>query len=335
MLPSRARLLPVHTPLAVLAAMLAMFDAACNSDSSLNSGGPCAELAQATCTLMQKCEPNSIQVVYGGEAACESRVNAECQISLAAPMTGATVARKEACAQAFATYSCSDYLNKTNIPAACAQVTGAVPSGGACAFAGQCQSGFCAIVPGSACGKCAAPPVRGDSCAQLTSCGQSLICTSDTLVCTTYVAKGNACGMGQPCAPGLSCVAPGGVGTAGVCQIAGATVGTKCDGYSKTAPGCDFRLGFYCNGMSKCAQTTYAAGGQSCGYDSTTGIYVGCASGSCTASSGETGTCVARAPDNGACTVPDGGANTPNAGCIPPARCIGSACQTPTGTSCQ
>lgn len=330
--------------------VLSALNAACSSSSTGGDAGgstiadtACTDSARAMCTELESCTPASLQTTYGDEPTCELRIKAACLSSLAAPSTGANPDKTEACAQAYPSYGCTDYRNKTNIPAPCLPATGSLPSGGGCAYAGQCQSGFCAITPGSACGQCASMPKQGDSCAQLTSCGPTLTCASDALVCTALATQGQPCGMGQPCGAGLSCVAASGAGTPGTCQTAGAQVGAACDGSLKTGPSCDGELGFYCDGLSKqCAQTLYAGDQQACGYDSTTGADVQCTSGTCQGSDPShamLGQCEARAPDNGACSVPDGGASAPSAGCLPPARCItsgdaGAVCAVATASSC-
>jgi hypothetical protein len=315
-----------------------MSSAACSPSSS--SGGPsadqaCTDSAHATCTKMQTCEPTNLQAVYGDEPTCETRLKTSCLNALSAPSTGATPSLSESCAQAYANYACADYRDKTNIPMPCQQASGSLAAGGACEFAAQCQTGFCAIAPGSACGKCATTPKQGDSCAQLTSCGATLTCASDTLVCTTVAAQGQSCGSGQPCGASLSCVAPGGAGTAGTCQAAGTQVGATCDGTAKTGPNCDAVLALYCDGKTKqCAQTSYEATGTACGYNVDAGTLVECLAGSCV-----TGACAARSADNGACTVSEGGAASPTAGCLPPARCVAMSgatgtCQVVTGGAC-
>ncbi|MGD0680264.1 MAG: hypothetical protein ABSC94_33215, partial [Polyangiaceae bacterium] len=82
-------------------------------------------------------------------------------------------------------------------------------------------------------------------------------------------------------------------------------------------------LSLFCDGLTKkCGQTTYAGADQPCGYDSDAGTLVECT----------TGTCVGAT----ACAVPEGGASTPSAGCLPPARCIASSgdCQVVKAASC-
>jgi hypothetical protein len=330
---------------------LSLSNAACSSNSSAGDAGSgtsadtaCTDSAHSACTKMQSCTPANLQATYGDEPTCEVRVKAVCLDSLAAPSTGSSADKTETCAQAYGSYACTDYRNKTNIPVACQQPTGSVMNGNKCLYPAQCQSGFCAIVPGSACGACANMPKQGDSCAQLTSCGPTLTCTTDTLVCTTLAGQNQACGMGQPCGAGLSCVASGGAGTAGMCQSAGSQAGTACDGSLKTGPNCDGPLGLYCNGVTKqCAQTTYASATQPCGYDVPNGTLVGCTSGTCEgadASKGQLGQCAGRAADNGSCGVPDGGASTPSKGCLPSARCIAqnaasATCQMVTASNCK
>jgi hypothetical protein len=298
--------------------------AACSGTSADQA---CSDSAHAQCTKLATCSPLNLQTAYGDEATCEMRLKANCVNAQAAKSTGASADKTEACAQAYPAYACSDYLNKTNIPAACTQATGSLPNGTACAFPAQCVTGFCAIAPGSACGACAAVPAQGDSCAQLTSCGPDLACTSDTQTCTKYAGPNAACGQGQPCGTGLSCVAPGGAGTPGTCQAAGA-LGATCDGTAKTGPACDTALGLYCDGQTKqCAQAGFGMAGQACGYVVDAGTLTDCLSGACV-----NGQCVGRAADNGACTVPDSGAYNPTAGCLPPARCVGTTCQLASAT---
>lgn len=325
---------------------LSVLNIACSASTSSSDAGTgasadtaCGHSAKATCTEMQACTPANIEATYGDEPTCEARLKATCLDSLSAPSTGNTADKAEACAQAYGGYACADYQNKTNVPGACQQATGLRSNGGACLYAAQCQGGFCAIVPGSACGTCADLPTQGDSCEQLTTCGPTLNCAGDTLVCTAFAAQNQACGVGQPCGAALSCVAPGGAGTAGTCQPA-SQPGAACDGTLRTSASCDGALSQYCDGVTKqCAQTTYAAAGQACGYDSSTGTFVGCTAGTCEGadpSHGQLGTCVGRAADNGTCSVPDGGASTPSAGCLPSARCISSSgtCQVVTASDC-
>ncbi len=332
MLRAMLHRLALVASVALIAAVWAC-GASVSSNTNVSVDQACGDDAHAMCTRMQTCTPAYLQTTYGDEATCETRAKAQCVAAHGAPSSGRTAALTEGCAQAYPNYACVDYRNKTNIPASCQQVTGAAANGAACEFAAQCTTGYCAITPGSACGTCANMPKDGDSCGALTSCGPTLVCTSDTLVCTTYAASGQACGMGKPCGAGLSCVAAGGAGTAGTCQTAGAQVGAACDGNAKTAPNCDFAIGLYCNGNRQCATTTYEGAGMPCGYDASSGTLVECTAGACEgndASQHVLGQCAGRASDNGACTVGDGGASTANSGCIPSSRCVVSSSTTGT-----
>jgi hypothetical protein len=297
--------------------------------SGISTDQACTDSAHAQCTTIQTCEPETMQAVYGTEPMCETRVKLNCMNGLAAPSTGNSASKTESCATAYGSWACGDYLSHNNIPAACAQATGSVANGAACEFPGQCQSGFCAIVPGNACGSCAAAPNAGDDCSQLTTCGPTLDCTLDTQKCATYAQANGTCGAGQPCAPGLCCVASGGIGTPGTCQTAGSQVGTTCDGTLKTGPNCNGSLGFYCDGLTKqCAQLTFTSSG-SCGYQVDAGTNTACTSGAC-----ENGQCMPRATDNGACVLSDAGGANSTFDCVPPARCVGGICQVETAANC-
>jgi hypothetical protein len=321
---------------ALLVGAFSAMNAACSASSSstISADTACADNAQAVCAKMATCTPANLIAGYGPMQTCVSRLNQACLGQLGAPSTGAAADKTEACAKEYANYQCADYRNKANFPPDCVQATGSLANGSPCEYPGQCQSGFCAIVPGSACGSCAAAPKEGDSCAQLTSCGQTLTCTGDTLVCVTPAAANAACGVGVPCGAGLACVAPGGMGTAGTCQPAGSQPGAACDGTLKTGGNCDGPLGLYCDGITKqCATTAYADGGAPCGYDVDGGTLVECTAGTCVGANAAArilGLCAARAADQGACLVPDGGASTPSAGCIPSARCIAANGAAPT-----
>ncbi len=316
--------------------------AACTSSTSssgadagrVSADQACADLAHARCHALETCAPPRIQIAYGDEAICETRVKEECVAAQAAPSTGATPAATEACAGAFASWACSDLLDDTHTPAACAQVTGALASGAACAFSGQCPSGFCAIAPAAACGTCAAVPKAGDSCADLAGCGPGMTCTVDTQTCQPYLAQGGACSKGLPCGAGLSCVgADSATGKTGTCQAAVAMQGAACDPTQKTGPGCDRDRGLVCNVTSKqCEPMVVAGGGQPCGLVGGQ-ITVCGSSGVCTGATATTpGTCTAAAADGATCSTPG------LRGCETPARCVGTGatgtCEMPGPSAC-
>jgi hypothetical protein len=286
----------------------------------------CADEAYDRCSHLQTCSPTAVLERYGDETTCETVVKQNCTANAAAPSTGATPAGAEACAQAFTNWACSDFLYFVNPPPECQTSTGQLAQGAACAFPAQCQSGFCAIAPGSPCGTCAPAPHAGDSCAQLVTCGIGLTCTNDTLQCEPYANQGDACGTGMPCLDGLDCAG-------GTCQPEVATQGAPCT----THPGCDFYAGLTCDTQSQqCVAVQLAGNGQPCG--AVNGQGVSCNAGLCVESSGSSsGTCVAYAQLGAPCDLASG------PGCMTPARCIVSSgsgtstagvCAVPDATVC-
>ena len=328
-----------HRLLSLLACCLVL--AACSSGNSSATGGDagdggtgvsaeqaCGDLAHARCTALEACSALRVQVQYGDEATCEARNKTNCVDALAAPSTAASPQTSEACATAYAGWSCANLLDDENVPTACAQVRGSLAGGASCAFPGQCPTGFCAIAPDSACGTCAPQPKAGDSCANLTGCGQGLICTADTQTCQPYVAQGGKCGKGLPCGTGLSCVgSDAATGTTGTCQAAVSMQGASCDPTGKTGPGCSRDKGLTCNGASKqCAPLAVVGGGQPCGIVNGQAVVCGSA-GVCSGASGTTpGTCTAAASDGASCSTPG------LKGCETLARCITAGEGGATGT---
>jgi hypothetical protein len=327
--------------LAALALSAAVAAFACSGSSSNVGAGPtadqaCGDSAHANCSHLQTCAPALVQIRYGDEGSCEARLKANCLNALAAPSQGNNPSKTEGCAQAYPSWACPDYVDNVNVPDACKQATGALAAGASCAFSGQCSTGFCAIAPGAACGMCAAQPSAGASCAQLTACGQGLVCTNDTQTCVVLGAAGAACGKGAPCGTGLSCVgADAATGAMGTCQPAVAMAGAACDPTLKMGAGCDRNAGLACNTTSKqCAALVVASGGQPCDFVNGQGTPCG-ASGTCsTSAAGMMGTCTAAAADGAACDVMNGPP------CLNPARCVvagggtGGTCELSNASTC-
>jgi hypothetical protein len=305
----------------------------CGSDSSPDAGTgsvtaavACADIAHARCTRLMTCSPTVLSLRYASESDCEARELALCTNQLAAAGTGNSPTHTEACSQAVAQWACPAFIGNFAAPASCQQQTGSGANGAACEFPGQCQSGFCAVVPGSQCGTCAAPPTAGSSCAQLDTCGPNLVCTTDNQTCAALVASGGACGKGAPCAADLSCV--GSTATKmGTCMTAVATAGADCDPTQQTGPGCDRDGGLVCNGQTKkCAAIAVVGGGTACG--AVNGQNQPCGdNGTCSVSTGQ-GTCTAAAADGTACDTAAG------PGCMAFAHCVVSSAGATAGT-CQ
>jgi hypothetical protein len=305
-------------------------------DAGATAGTACGDSAYARCSHLQSCSPTAVQQRDGDVTTCEALFKSYCLANLAAPSTGTTGAKQEACAQAIPGWDCGDYLLGQNAPPECQQAAGALASGAACAFPAQCQSGFCAIVLGAACGTCAAPPQSGDSCAQLTSCGFALTCDADTSTCVAPAQAAAACAPGQSCVPGNECVGENAaMGTSGTCQLAVESLGGAC---SSTTNECDFFAGLTCNTQSKqCAALALVGAGQPCNYVVSAGQEMVCASGGkcLSATPGMQGTCAGSSAVGGPCDLATGPF------CIEPSRCIvgadggtGGTCQIADGTMC-
>jgi len=316
-------------------------DAGDEAGAAPNADQACGDNAKARCTRIQQCSQALMATTYVDEGTCETRFKLSCLNSLAVAGTGNNPQATEACAAAYPTESCDDFLDD-NPPAACLQVKGPRANGGTCGFPGQCQTGFCAIVPGSECGACAPVPQAGDSCTQLTTCGQLLSCWSESSLCTGFASQGGVCNKDQPCGAGLYCV--GSTSTInGTCEPSVETLNAPCDSTAKTGPGCDRNELLTCSGVTdQCATVSFAGAGQPCGTVNEQ-LVLCAAAGTCTATTADAGvttaateTCVAAAADGAQCDLVQGPF------CITPARCISTiaggsvgTCQFPDPTKCQ
>lgn len=299
------------------------------NDSSIPNNQACADLAKARCAEIDKCGGgHGVLVRYGDETTCESRLTAQCVTNLAAPNTGASSSTVEACAQSILTEDCASFLGNDQ-PDPCVPPAGSVANGAACGVSAQCQSTYCWVSTGSACGTCATAPVAGSSCAASRECGGrgGLICVRATTTCVIAAAQSAPCDDTQPCAAGLDCVrtiapdagADAGAPSNGICQPAGASVGAACRAGSVNEPACDKALYLTCERKTRqCAADLFAAPGAACG-ESDAGT-TDCTSGSLCAPPGDkTGTCLATAAEGAACDTTNGPT------CLAPARCIGTS----------
>jgi hypothetical protein len=303
-------------------------DAGADASKAIMMG--CAAVAASECAKLESCSSLVLQSRYGSVATCESRTQEICENALSTPATGNTASQVSACAMAYAGWGCTDFLNAENTPKACIQPTGKLPNGMTCAFPGECTTGFCAIEPHAVCGACADVPKAGDSCANLTSCGQNLHCFAASKVCGEVAALAAQCDEDTPCGAHLSCIgAVAATHTQGTCQ-ASAAKGATCDPTLVNGPGCDFYAGLTCDVSSKqCVSITVSATGGACGLDD--GSFATCGtSGTCsTSEAGAAGTCTVAAADGAACSTQSTGP-----GCLWPARCITATETAMTGT-CQ
>jgi hypothetical protein len=327
----------------VLAPLLAVLFAVACSPASVGGGdaGPsadqaCSDSAYARCTRVEACSATAVQLRYGDVSTCQALTKSNCLGNLAAPSTGQTIAGVEGCVQAIPSWDCGDYLFSQNPPPACQPATGSLGSGAACAFPAQCQSGFCAIVPGAACGTCGATPQPGDACAQLTSCGSAQSCNVFSSTCLPTAQPMAACAPDQACALGYGCIGANyTTGTSGTCQLAVETLAGAC---SSSTNECDFYAGLTCDTQTQqCVAAQLVGAGQACNFvtSASQSIYCG-GGGKCIAAMpGKQGTCAGASAVGGACDLAAG----PE--CVSPSRCIvGSGggttgtCQVPDATMC-
>jgi hypothetical protein len=307
-----------------------------STSSSVSAVKACTDLAQALCAKRAACTSGTgILRANGDMNTCVSREELTCTIALAAPATGNNPDLVETCVTAYATYSCTDFLNG-NPPSACVPA-GPRPNDAACTFNGQCASAYCARDKNSTCGACAAAPAPGDSCVS-SNCGHDQICVDSTMTCSQFGDINSACSTDAPCGVGLTCVGAT-ASVAGSCQVAIAIAGQSCGGQGGS--GCDVSLGLYCGGTTgakTCMTMTYGANGAPCGLMAD-GTRAGCKAGACFTATGiaaasDAGTCKADAADGAACDLQIG----PQ--CAAPARCVASGagtagtCTVPDATTC-
>jgi hypothetical protein len=295
-----------------------LFGASVLAGSSACSGTSptqaCTDLTTAVCAELQQCAPPLLAGAYGDSATCISRTSIACENGLALKNTSDTADEAEKCSKAYASLSCNDFLDN-NPPAACTHTTpGKIADGSACGTAGQCVSGVCQINGQTGCGTCIEPVAAMQPCKETSDCQSGLLCalsSQTAAVCIAPVASGATCSNTAPiipCQSGLLC-------NMGKCQ-APLPANAAC---TPAAPLCDAQNGFWCTPVgTRCVPILYAAMGQPCGYDKTTGDLTACSgSGFCGNVSMSTGlgTCTAPAADGAACDT----ANGPL--CLPPAFC--------------
>lgn len=310
----------------------------------------CADSAKAACSERDKCSMNGFlnDVTWGSEAICEMRSAMACPASLTAKGTAQTPAHLEECVAAYASYTCTDFLDN-NPPAACAPPAGSLANGSPCGASGQCSSTFCALGPYAVCGTCQPLPAAGAPCQSQAECGRDLACvkpqgsTPQTQgKCAAWVPMGGACLAGQStCAAGLVCVGEVvATSTMGTCQPAASAVGAACDATRKTMASCDADLGLVCiptsamtKGVGTCQAIKLTKPGEACGPIGAMPItgYASCeAGGMCkkAAPADLSGTCVAPAADG----MPCDSDVTKGPPCLAPAKCV-PAKGAPAGTT--
>ena len=300
------------------AAALAAIVAACSSSSSVSPQQACNDLGTSICNKLEACSPYGLGATYGDVTTCVTRSALSCPSAITATGSGATAANVEACAQAYASTSCADLLDK-GTPSACA-VQGTLPAGTPCGSDVQCSgsAGYCKFTSGS-CGVCSTRSAAGGSCAASNDCQPGLTCqlgTGATGSCVTPGAQGAPCSPAQPCQASFVCLNA-------ACSTPLAA-GAACNPVTN---GCNGAMGYYCSAASVCAQVQTSAAGGACGF-SASGVTT-CTKATCKVGTGATGTCEALANDGAACDPVNGPS------CLSPASCVNGVCTIANPASCK
>lgn len=286
------------------------------SEGGLTVEAACAAAAQGICAKYQECSA-LVAFVWGTVTECEQANAIECEARLGAPDTTETVQIVAACTAARAAADCDVIFDS---PAACDLPPGPRADGAGCETGGQCAGGVCEFADGEACGICATPVVVGAACTSAL-CASGLICSSTTGLCYQPGDIGDACFQGQVCKSGLICRE--GPET---CQLPG-KLGDAC---GPVRDSCDFYSGFACQpGVLTCAAIPVAtASGDSCGFDSSTGLTTRCSGEMfCSSNNFDIGLCNPRPTAGQAC-------DEANDQCKTPARCVGGTCTLPGEATC-
>jgi hypothetical protein len=286
----------------------------------------CTDYAKSLCAKLDQCRVNGTTLAYKTVGACIAEETDSCVSAQTSNGDGNSPADTESCAVALPSASCDDYLE--NNLTMCPQHDGKLTNGSGCAFDSQCETGFCAVASGYACGTCAPEPVVGDECVDR-GCARAQTC-SPQKTCAPYVATGGTCDKAtQICGPSDSCVLASGA-TTGVCQPLGVTAGDACDPKHETMPSCASNAGLFCNAKDTCAAITYVGAGSPCGSQSS-----GMAENTCTsASTCFSGTCVANAAAGESCDTSAGPSCIAGTRCVTNGNGTSGTCTTPDAAMC-
>lgn len=280
-------------------------------DAGPSPSEACAAFATAFCAQLSSCTPFALEVAYGDEGTCASRLTLACTPAFGATGTQGTPSDMEQCAAAVTAESCDDFLDNPQ-PSACA-VPGAAPAGAACGANAQCATTYCKPAAGTVCGTCTAHAGAGGACVVDADCAATLLCNGST--CVGPGQLGAACSTTAPCLRTLTCIG-------GKCATP-----VPLNGACSAPTDCDGSHGLYCNSNTKtCQQTQIAMDGQPCGVVGSS--LVACSGGaSCGNITNKQGTCHQPAADNAVCG--------PDISCLAPAICTTTArCTLPNPSVC-
>jgi len=262
----------------------------------------CADNAAAYCKQLQMCAQFLVTTQYGDELTCESRQAPGCLDALAAPGTGWTGDKLEACVKARTALDCGSFLYAKPQPNVC-RPTGFVTTSNACRYDAQCGTGYCRTASGATCGNCVTPGATGAPCTSTADCDGNLMCAGAG-TCQPPSTATNACDTTHPCVQGLNCIK-------GICAAPGA-LGAMCAAANKGTD-CDYNQGVYCDATStSCKAYAIAQAGDACG-GATPTVCAGDAT--CFQS-----LCVAPAQDGSTCNATSG------LNCMAPSSCTAGMC---------
>jgi hypothetical protein len=276
-------------------------------------GGPtvddaCKSLAAAVCGQISSCSSFLIELTYGDQATCETRIAARCDDPTKLEASNVTAADIAACAAVYEGRTCADLFDPG--PDEC-RVPGDKDDGAPCATAAECKGNVCEAEAEGSCGTCATPLAQGTTCgADTTVCDAGLYCNPSSGVCEKPAALDEACGDQKVCEGGLSC-------NSGKC---GPLLGAGAD--CSAGGTCDFAEGLICFALDNtCTKVNLAKVDELCGLDPDTGdLYVCEADAKCDAGSE---TCVPRPLEGEACTVDP---ETGNGDCMSGFDCVAGKC---------
>jgi hypothetical protein len=271
--------------------------------SGTSAAKACADNASHYCMQLGNCSSFLLQIEYGDIITCQTEVVPGCMDALAAPGTGWTGDRLEACIAARDKLNCEQFFYDKPYPNVCTP-TGKIGNA-ACRYDAQCGTGYCRIPAGMMCGTCVARGATGALCQSTDDCDGNLMCAMGTCAAPSMI--GGPCSMSTPCANGLQCVG-------GRCIVPGGLDG----GCGEAGGTCDYNLGAYCAGNA-CGAVVVDTPGGSCGGSSPPD--------QCPSSSTcQQGFCASPIADMGAC---DG-----SVACTPPDTCNAGTCSLFTASQC-
>lgn len=292
---------------------------ACHADPSIDEA--CTAFAQATCDVLQRCNPDALSRTYGDAATCNARQKLSCSYQFPENSNTTTQGYLD-CAAAIPAASCGQLLVNQNLVltnlSQCRPLPGMLDNGTICFNDAQCKSTFCDRgVLNGLCGTCAQRALVNEDC-NATACDFGLICAQQNVQPSRCVTPGGAA-IGQSCDQTARC------------QSGLVCVGQKCAAVLKVGdacmPGqgndaCDRTMGLSCDqNTQRCVATQYVKAGGACG---------GAAQNQRTTCTGST-----KCISDSVCLGPAGDGQSTFYNCLPPALAVNGVCTLPDPGLCR